>query len=315
METTTEAEVKKPKNPIKEFFEADSVKKRFAEMLGKRAPQFITSVLQIASSNDLLSKADPLSVYNAAAVAATLDLPLNNNLGFAYIVPYNQSYLDAQGKWQKKQVAQFQMGYKGFIQLAQRSGQFKTISAAVIYEGQLIESNPLTGYQFDFTKKTSDVPIGYAAYFSLINGFEKVMYMTIDELRKHGVRYSQTFKNDKGLWKDDFNAMATKTVLKLLLSKFAPLSIEMQKAVITDQGIINDADATDVTYIDNEVIPIDKEGERLELMLADCKTPEDVKALQEQFPDEDISLFNSRIEQINDADIKKMSGKKGGKAA
>ena len=119
----------------KSLFARDDVKAKFQEMLGKRATSFITSVLQIVASNDLLAKADPTSVYQSAAVAATLDLPLNNNLGFAYIVPYNQKQKD--GSY--KTVAQFQLGYKGFIQLAQRSGQFKTISATPVYEGQLIE--------------------------------------------------------------------------------------------------------------------------------------------------------------------------------
>jgi len=189
----------------KEFFNGQSIKTKFEELLGKRGPAFITSVLQIVSSNTLLSKADPMSIYNAAATAATLDLPINQNLGFAYIVPYG-------GK------AQFQLGYKGFIQLAQRSGQFHRISATQIYEGQIKSSNPLTGYEFDFTVKGSTNVVGYAAYFRLLNGFEATLYMTVDEVRSHGQKYSKTFNN--GTWKTDFDAMATKTVIKLLLSKF-----------------------------------------------------------------------------------------------
>ncbi len=232
----------------KALFNKDEVKQKFQELLGKRASSFMTSVLQIVASNALLVKADPSSVYHSAAVAATLDLPLNNNLGFAYIVPYNQKQPD--GSY--KQVAQFQMGYKGFIQLAQRSGQFKTISAAPIFEGQLVEENPLTGFVFDFTKKTSNKIIGFASYFKLLNGFEKTLYATVEDLHKHGQKYSQTFRKGYGLWKDDFDAMALKTVLKALLSRYAPLSIEMQRAVVVDQAIINDTDATDITYADNE---------------------------------------------------------------
>ena len=107
----------------KNLFATESVKAKFQELLGNRAPAFITSVLQIVASNNLLANADPNSVYHSAAVAATLDLPLNNNLGFAYIVPYNAKQQD--GTY--RQVAQFQMGYKGFIQLAQRSGQVRKI--------------------------------------------------------------------------------------------------------------------------------------------------------------------------------------------
>lgn len=293
---------------IKQFFEQDNVKKRFTEMLGKRAPQFLTSVLQITANNEMLSKADPISIYNSAAVAATLDLPLNNNLGFAYIVPYNQKQPD--GNY--KVVAQFQLGYKGFIQLAQRSGQFKTIAATPIYEGQLIESNPLTGFKFDFTQKKSDVVIGYAAFFQLLNGFEKTLFMTHEDLKKHGTKFSQTFKKGYGLWKDDFDAMAIKTVIKLLLSKYAPLSIEMQRAVITDQALINNADATDVTYVDHEELPIDKEAERIQLMLADCKTGDEVSMLQEQFPDTEVEIFNARKAAIAN-DLFNQSKKKGGK--
>lgn len=250
--TTTD---KKPLT-TKDFFARADVRQKFEEMLGKRAPQFITSVLQIAASNDLLSKADPVSIYNSAALAATLDLPLNNNLGFAYIVPYNARQSDGSYKC----VAQFQMGYKGFVQLAQRSGQFKTISAAPIYEGQLVEMNPLTGFVFDFTKKTSEKIIGYAGYFSLINGFEKTMYMPIEEVEKHGKKYSQTYKKGFGLWKDEFDSMATKTVLKLLLAKFAPLSVEMQKAVLVDQAIIKDDSANEIEYVDHvEVVEEKKE--------------------------------------------------------
>lgn len=246
----------------KDLFNREDVKAKFQEMMGKRATSFITSVLQIVSQNELLKNADPTSIYQAAAVAATLDLPLNNNLGFAYIVPYRDK--------DKGQVAQFQMGYKGFIQLAQRSGQFRSIASTAIYEGQIAEANPLDGYQFDFTKKTSDKVVGYAAKFTLINGFEATHYMTIDQLSKHGKTYSKTFQKGFGLWKDNFDAMASKTVLKLLLSKYAPLSVEMQKAVITDQAIVHDAETLDVTYIDNEasqieLIPIEDLRELYEL--------------------------------------------------
>jgi recombination protein RecT len=286
----------KPVLSAKDLFSQEKVKAKFQELLGKKAQGFITSVLQIVASNNLLAKADPYSVYNSAAVAATLDLPLNNNLGFAYIVPYNQKQPDGQ----YKQVAQFQMGYKGFIQLAQRSGQFRTISAAPIFEGQLIEQNPLTGFVFDFTQKKSELIIGYAAYFQLLNGFEKTLYMTAEQLKAHGVKYSQTFKKGFGLWKDDFDAMAIKTVLKLLLSKFAPLSIEMQKAVITDQGVINDDDATDVTYVDNDETVIDKEAERVVLMIQDAKSMEDLKAVEPFVKEEQLDLYTVKLDELKE---------------
>lgn len=293
----------------KTLFEREDVKSKFKELLGKRASSFITSVLQIAAQNPLLAKADPVSVYQCAAVAATLDLPLNQNLGFAYIIPYNQKQSDGTFK----QVAQFQIGYKGFIQLAQRSGQFKTISASPIYEGQLIEENPLTGFVFDFKQKKSDVVIGYAAHFSLLNGFEKTLYMTVTELKKHGTRFSQTFKKGFGLWKDDFDSMAQKTVIKLLLSKFAPLSVEMQKAVVTDQSVVNDAETEDITYVDNDdLLLVDKEAERITLMLQDCKTLDELETVLEQVgPD----AINDAQLEIYEQKKKELAKSKGGKAA
>lgn len=280
---------------VKQFFAQDIIKNKVQEVLGQRSNQFITTVLQIASSNDLLSKSDPVSILNAAMVAATLDLPINQNLGFAYIIPFNQKQKD--GSY--KTVAQFQLGYKGFIQLAQRSGQFKTISATPIYDGQLIESNPLTGFRFDFTAKKSDIVIGYAAYFELLNGFQKTLYMTVDEMKAHGLKFSQTFKKGYGLWNDDFDSMAQKTVIKLLLSKFAPLSIEMQKAIITDQSIVNDLKGENITYDDHQEVKVDKEQERIMLMLKECQTIEDVELLETSNPDIDAGIFEARKEALS----------------
>lgn len=232
----------------KDFFQREDVVQKFQELLGKRASSFLTSVLSVVSQNSLLANADPKTVYMAALTSATLDLPINQNLGFAYIVPY-------------KGQAQFQMGYKGFIQLALRSWQFLTISAAPVYEGQLIEENPLTWYVFDRKAKKSDLVIGYASYFKLLNWFEKTLYMTKAEIERHANNYSAQFKKSQTwLWKDKFDEMATKTVIKLLLSKFAPLSVEMQKAVIADQGVLQDENFDSVEYPDNdqnEIISVD----------------------------------------------------------
>lgn len=313
--TTTQNGVQKKMPTLKEFFEQDNVKKKFQELLGKKAQGFITSVLQCVASNDLLAKAEPSSIYHAAAVAATLDLPLNNALGMAYIVPYNAKQKDGNFKT----VAQFQLGYKSYIQLSQRSGQFKTISAAPIYEGQLIESNPLTGFKFDFSKRTSDKIVGYAGFFQLINGFEKTLYMTVEDLKAHGSQYSQSFKRGFGLWKDNFDAMATKTVIKLLLSKFAPLSIEMQKAVITDQSIINDVDATDVTYVDNDntllnahAVADEKERQRVIDHITKSKTLKQLAEVAQAFENEDLELvdmYNTKHMELSDAE-KENGGKK-----
>jgi recombination protein RecT len=284
----------------KSLFEREDVQKKFKELLGKRSTAFITSVLQIVSQNALLAKADPASIYQAAAVAATLDLPLNSNLGFAYIVPYNQKQSD--GTW--KQVAQFQMGYKGFIQLAQRSGQYKTMNVTDVREGEIKSKNRLTG-EFEFQWIESDSErlnkpiIGYVAFFELLNGFSKSLYMTRDQLNNHGVKFSQTFKKGFGLWKDDFDGMSLKTVIKLLISKFGPLSVEMTTAVVVDQSIVKDGGETlDVEYVDNTPEEVDKVLERVILMIEDCKSSEEVDELALKMPEVDVELFAARKEAI-----------------
>jgi len=287
---------------VKNLFGKDEVRNKFQEMLGKRAPSFITSVLQIVASNSLLAKADPHSVYHSAAVAATLDLPLNNNLGFAYIVPYNQSVNEG-GQWVKKQVAQFQLGYKGFKQLALRSGQFKGMNSTDVREGELKERNRLTGaITFDWVQdeaERSKLPIvGYLSYFELLNGYSHTFYMTILEVRAHGQKYSQTFQKGKGLWNDDFDSMALKTVTKLNLSKNAPLSVEMQKAITFDQAIVNDSETEDVTYVDNEPVVIDKEAERVVLMIKEAKTVKELKALEPHVKEEQLDLYTVRMDEL-----------------
>jgi recombination protein RecT len=299
---------------IKDVFERDDIKKRFFDMLGQKANGFIISVINIVSSNDQLKNADRDSILFAAATAASMDLPINPNLGFAYIVPYKTKVKETvirDGKeivqFNEKSLAQFQMGYKGFIQLAMRSGQFKTISATPIYEGQLIEENPLTGFKFDFSIKSEKV-IGYAGYFELVNGFNKTLYMSIDEMNKHGERFSQSFKYDiksnktNSLWSTDFNSMAQKTVLKLLLSRYAPLSIEMQKAVLADQSVIQDWDSNNLDYVDNDTKPKspkevseEKERERINQFIKDAKTSKELtdamKYISSLDSEDELALF------------------------
>lgn len=291
----------------KDFFSKDSVKKKFSELLGKRAPQFITSVLQIVASNDLLSKADPQSVYQSAAVAATLDLPLNNSLGFAYIVPFNTKQKD--GTY--KTLAQFQIGAKGFKQLALRTSQFLTINDSDVREGELKSNNRLTGeIKFEWIqdeKERNLKPIvGYVSYFKLLNGFEKTKYMTVEELNAHGVRFSQTFKKGYGLWKDDFQSMCLKTVTKLNLSKDAPLSIDLQNAITFDQGIIQNADTKEVEYPDNETVEVDaelvseaKENERITEFIKNAKSKKELtEAESADLTMEQRTLFDDRFKTL-----------------
>lgn len=229
----------------KSFFDRPVVRQKMEELLGKNASAFTTSVLQIVNSNTMLVNADPQTIFSAACMAATLNMPINNNLGFAYIVPFKNNKTG-------KVEAQFQLGYKGFIQLAQRSGQFKRINACAVYDGDDDDSiyNRLTSM---FPKAPpSKTVVGYIAYFELLNGYQDHLTMSIDEINAHANKYSQTAKKGYGVWKDHFDTMAQKTVLKLLLSKKAPLSIEMQTAVQADQAVIRDVDTQQFDYIDNE---------------------------------------------------------------
>lgn len=270
---------------IKDYFSNDQVRSKFAEVLGTKTASFCTTVVQIASQSEMLQKCDPASIMQSAMVAATLDLPVNPNLGFAYILPYGLK-------------AQFQLGYKGLIQLAQRSGQFINISATPIYDGQIVAENPLTGYVFDFTKKSSKV-VGYAAYFKLLNGFEKTLYMSVEQLQAHGKKYSQTYKKGFGLWADDFDSMAQKTVIKLLLSKYAPLSVEMSKALVADQAVIEDADTMDVTYVDNQPVS----NKAVEAQISDKeKTKRLLAAINKAKAIEDLDKLDQYIDRSN-ADI------------
>jgi recombination protein RecT len=290
----------------KELFSEEKIRSKFEELLGKRAPAFMTSVLQIVSQNSMLSKADPQSIYQAAAVSATLNLPLNSSLGYAYIVPYNNKQSD--GTY--KVMAQFQIGWRGFVQLAHRTSQFISIGATHITDKDKISGDRLLGNRFEFSNLPGII-IGYAAYFKLNNGFEKIHYMTVGELKQHGLKYSKTYANEKtkssSKWETDFDAMANKTVLKLLLSKYAPLSIDMQMAVMYDQAIINDHETQDITYSDNMPDdPINKESERITLMIKDANTLDDLKKIEKHVPDALYELFANKRDMLeNQKELKK----------
>lgn len=246
-----------------------AVAKRFSDILGKKSAGFISSLVSL-SKTKALAVAEPNTVVASALVAASLDLPIVPTLGFAAIVPFYDSK-------KKQTLAQFQIMTKGLIQLAQRSGQYKTINVAPVYEGDIKSNNRFTGeieFNTDNIPDKSKEPIGYVAYMQLTNGFDKYLYMTTEELKQHGLRFSQTFKKGFGLWKDNFDAMAKKTVLKLLLSKFGPLSVDtqMQLALQADQAAIRldnvaDTDIADATmeYIDNvEEVGIEENSEEVD---------------------------------------------------
>ena len=275
---------------LKSMVNDERTKNKFKEMLGNKAVGFLTSLINTTNGNAQLQQADPNSILKAGAIAATLDLPIDPNLGFAYIVPYKKKYKDELGNWNEKNEAQFQMGYKGFVQLAIRTGQYKRINVAVMYEGQFESYDPITDeLKYNLENKLSDEITHYVAYFQTINGFEKYNIMSKEEVEQHGMKFSKTFKKEKSTWQTDFNAMAKKTVLKLLLSKFGILSIEMQTALKTDQAVIKDVnkDSVEVEYVDNENNINDTTDEIQVSVNNNNETTEEDENLKEMFNSED----------------------------
>lgn len=267
----------KPKDLIKGFFERDDVKKKFVEILGKRGNQFVASVLQLSLTDSNLSVATPASVYGSAMIAATLDLPVNKNLGYAWIIGYK----NRQGVVE----AQFQMGYKGFIQLALRSQQYEKINAIPVYENQFKKWNALTEtLDADFDIDGEGKIVGYVSYFQLRNGFEKIVYWSRKKVEDHAKKYSKTYAFSNSTWKTDFDAMALKTVLKNTLDKWGILSVEMQQALLSDQAVVIEKDgALTNSYEDvPEFEVISKEDERLEAMI-------------DSLPDSELAAFKQSL--------------------
>ena len=237
--------MKEPQS-LQQMLNSANIKRRFEEILDTSAPSFISSILTIVRGSSKLQECSAQSVVAAAGMAAALKLPLNPSLGFAHIVPY-------------KSQAQFQIGAKGFVQLAMRSGQYRTLHSGPVREGQIKEIDFLTG-EIIRGEKISDEIVGYVAYMELLNGFKKSLYMTVEELTAHAEKYSQSYAYDlrsgrkSSVWSTNFDAMAKKTVLKHLLSHYGIISLDQQgytmiKALQADQSVITDEG---FRYIDNE---------------------------------------------------------------
>lgn len=200
------------------------------------AKTFIAEISTVVSQNYQLQECDPATILSAGLLAQTLKLPLSPTLGFAYILPFKNKKTGVSK-------ATFQIGYKGIIQLAQRSGQFERLGVREVHEGEYTGQDEFGDDLFKFSHEFDEKPVvGYFAYFQLLNGFKKTMYWTVEQCKSHAKKYSRSYGNDKGtdLWTDNFDLMASKTVLKLLLNRYAPLSVELQKAVMADQAIIKE---------------------------------------------------------------------------
>ena len=260
---------------LKALMNTPTMKNKFKEVLKEKSDGFMASVLNLVNNDSYLSSVDPMSIVTSAMVAASLDLPVDKNLGYAWIIPYK-------GK------AQFQLGYKGYIQLAQRSGQYQSLNVIEVYEGELRGWNRLTEqFEFDPEGRLSDKVIGYVGYFELLNGFKKTVYWTKQEIELHKRKFS---KSDFG-WKKDFDAMAKKTVLRNMLSKWGILSVEMQKATVTDENVVKDINENGDILSDTNVeedTPERKEAEKVEDVSSAFDEYEETANTDEQ----QDSLFN-----------------------
>ncbi len=238
------------------YLSKDDTKKYLNTILGdkERVNQFITSLTSLAGSSESLKNCDRNSLLACALKATSMGLPFDPNLGFAWAVPY-------------RNVATFQIGAKGYIQLALRTGQYRYIGSREVREGEFLGRNfvgdPEISWLPDNERKDLKI-IGYMAGIELINGFRKVIFWTVNDVEAHAQRYSQSYrkykksgdKND-AIWALQFDKMAEKTLLKLLISKYGIMSTEMQQAVVSDQSKINidlDTGAENIEYVDNPTV-------------------------------------------------------------
>ncbi|MFB5519702.1 recombinase RecT [Enterococcus casseliflavus] len=256
---------------FKALMNTPAMKKKFTDILHEKSDSFMGSLMTLVGGDNYLSQAEPMTIIASALKAATMDLPIDKNLGYAYVVPFNRSE-KVGNRWVKHNEAQFILGYKGYIQLAQRSGQYKALNALAIYDGQLIDWNPLTEeFTFDYKAKVSDEVIGYVGFFELLNGFKKTVYWTKQEIESHRIKNAKGYDKEKlsGAWVDNYDSMAIKTVLRNMLSKWGLLSVEMQSAITSDEKVfrvdenndlIEETDLSDMEPLNQDL----KEAERVE---------------------------------------------------
>ena len=213
---------------------------RIKRRLGEKAGTFITSLLDVCADDQNLMKCNPKAIVKEAMKAAALDLPISKQLGFAYLIPYNEKVNGT-----KVMTPHFQLGYKGYNQLAVRSGQYKHLNADAVFEGETVVVDKIRGTLEITGDATSDKAIGFFAYMKLTNGFEKAIFWTRKKVEDHARKYSKSFKKDTSPWKTDFDGMACKTMLLQLVPKYGPMTIEMTMAL--------ESDATDFRRFDDNV--------------------------------------------------------------
>jgi len=220
----------KPSTPaqiMQSLLSHEGTKKILENALHENAGAFSASVIDLYNSDKTLQACDPRQVFGECLKAVSLKLPINKQLGFAYVIPYKDSKTGTQ-------VPQFQMGYKGFIQLCMRSGIYKYINAGVVYEGELQTVDKLTGAVDLNGNKVSDEVVGYFAYMETINGFSKAYFWTKDATIKHAAKYSKSYRSGSSIWRDNLDEMCVKTVLRNMLSKWGAMTVDMERALTSD---------------------------------------------------------------------------------
>lgn len=249
------------KQTFSAFLATDAMKKKINEMVGgEKGQQFVTSIISAVSANPQLAECDNASIVSAALVGQALNLSPSPQLGQFYMVPFNDNKRGCK-------VAQFQIGYKGYIQLAIRSGQYKKLNVLAIKEGELKRYDSLNEeieveLIEDEEKRENAETIGYYAMFEYLNGFRKTLYWSKAKMEQHALKYSMGYRAKKGytFWEKDFDGMAIKTMLRQLISKWGIMSIDltMQKALESDMTVVKEDGTYD--YIDNNDIDDMKEN-------------------------------------------------------
>lgn len=258
-----------------------ATQKYLTDLLHERKGQFVSNLTALVANNANLQECEPYTLMFAALKATALSLPIEPSLGMAHVIPY---------KNKKRGVteAQFQLGYKGFQQLALRTGQYKRINTTEVREGELGKRNRLTGeiewnWIEDEAKRLKTPVIGYVNYFCLLNGFESTFYMSKEEMDAHALRYSQTYKSnisyikEQSKWTTDFDAMALKTVIKLNLSKNGVLSTELQEAIRADQSVMREENKYEYTDNDEQAIIDAQKAADVAAKFEDFDNAEEVK--------------------------------------
>lgn len=273
--------IKKPSNqPTKlgftAFMTSNTVTNKINQIIGdeKSGKRFISAIVSAVNVNPLLKECDNASILSGALLGESLNLSPSPQLGMYYLVPFNDK--------ERGKVATFQLGYKGYIQLAIRSGQYKKLNVLSIKEGELIKYDPLeeeieVNLILDEEEREKAPTIGYYAMFEYVNGFKKSMYWSKEKMEAHALKYSQGYRADKQkktaytFWSKDFDGMAYKTLLRQLISKWGVMSVDMQQAYEGDMAYIKD-DGTKV-YVDNQedenVVIIDAKEETKEIKSLD----------------------------------------------